>query len=69
MKPCTFAGGCPHQAVVTVRIAHVGDRAVCAAHRDWMTSQGMDYRVLETNAFVPAWRQRDLRRDLTRVLA
>jgi hypothetical protein len=65
MKPCTFAGGCPREAVVSIRIATIGDRHVCQQHHDWMQQQGMDFRVLEPNAFIPEWRTRSLVRDLT----
>lgn len=63
MKPCTMAGGqCPHEAVATVRLDHIGDRPLCAEHRDFVLRMGMG-RELPTNAFVPAWKQRGLARD------
>lgn len=66
MKPCASAGRqCPREATVTVRIARVGDRSLCRECHEWMVAQGMDVRELEPNAYVPMWRQRDLRRDLT----
>jgi len=66
MKPCGFAGGqCPREASVTARISGIGDRHLCAEHLAWMQSAGMDLRVLEPNAFVPEWRTRSIRRDLT----
>lgn len=71
MKPCQFAGGCGHEAVLTARIHRVGDRPLCQRHFDWLVSQmGEDCRALEPDAFVPAWRARSLKRDETaRVLA
>lgn len=63
---CQFAGGCSRLATVTVRIARIGDRPVCSQHRAWMERTGMDFRVLEPSA-APAWRQRDLAKDLTGV--
>jgi hypothetical protein len=63
--PCRFAGGCSRTGTILVRIAGVGDRRVCAEHRDWMTAHGMDFRELPVEAFVPVWRQRDLSRDET----
>jgi hypothetical protein len=72
MKPCGFAGGnCPHEAVVTVRIAGIGDRAVCQGHHDWMVAHAMDFRVLDPNAYKPEWlANKTFARDLTgRVLA
>lgn len=66
MKPCASAGKpCPREAVLTARIAKVGDRALCQSCHDEYVALGMDLRVLDPNAFVPQWRQRDLRRDLT----
>lgn len=66
MKPCLMAGGCPQPAVLTARIHRVGDRPLCQRHFDWLVSQmGEDCRALETNAYVPEWRRRSLRRDLT----
>jgi hypothetical protein len=65
MRPCRFPSGCPREAAVTVRIASVGDRDVCREHHEWMTAQGMAFRVLEPNSFVPEWRQRSLQRDTT----
>lgn len=70
MKPCQSAGAqCPHEAVLTARIAGIGDRALCRACFDSYVALGMDIRELDPNEFVPAWRQRDLSRDMTRVLA
>ena len=70
MKPCASAGqACPREAVLTARIYKVGDRPLCQKHFDWLVSQmGEDVRALETNAFVPAWKARSLRRDLTAAL-
>lgn len=70
-RPCQMAGGCPSEAVLTARIHRVGDRPLCQRHFDWLVSQmGEDCRALEPNAFLPAWRQRSLKRDETaRVLA
>lgn len=70
MRPCQMAGGCGHEAVVTARIFKVGDRPLCQKHFDWLVSQmGEDCRALETNAYIPAWRERSLSRDETRVPA
>lgn len=69
MKLCQFAGGCTAEATVVVRIADHGDRHVCEPHFAWMTESGMAVRRLEPDAFVPAWRQRDLARDETRLRA
>lgn len=60
-----MAGGCPREATVSVRMAGIGDRSLCAAHLDWCRSMGMDLRVLEPNAYIPEWRQRGLARDFT----
>lgn len=68
MKPCRFPG-CYHEAVVTVRIAQVGDRDICTEHREWMTAQAMDFRVLDGNEYVPEWRKRSLAKDFGRVAA
>lgn len=66
MKPCAMAGRqCPREATVTVRIAGVGDRSVCAEDLAVMQRLGMDVRVLEPNAFVPEWRTRLAAKDLT----
>lgn len=68
MKPCQMAGRqCPNDGTVLVRIADVGDRLVCEADFEWMVGAGMAVRRLEPDAFVPAWRQRDLARDETRL--
>lgn len=65
MKPCTMAGApCPHEAVATVRIDGVGDRAMCGPHRDWVVGHGMG-RELEANSFVPEWRKNLTSRDQT----
>lgn len=71
MKPCGMAGvQCPREATVTVRIAGIGDRHLCAECWAWMQNHGMDARVLPAEAFVPEWRKRSLLRDFTnRVLA
>lgn len=64
MKPCQMAGAqCPHEAVVTVRIDAVGDRALCRSHADFVIEQGFG-RELET-AFVPEWRRNLRAVDLT----
>lgn len=70
MRPCLMAGAqCPHEAVVTVRIDGIGDRPLCAEHRDFILSMGMG-RELTANAFVPTWRKNLRAVDLTgRVLA
>jgi hypothetical protein len=70
MKPCTMAGAqCPHEAVATVRIDGIGDRPLCAAHRDFVIAQGFG-RVLEVNAFQPQWlRDKTFARDLRGRLA
>jgi hypothetical protein len=65
MNPCRFAPTCPHEGTVLVRIHGVGDRRVCLEHVAWMTQTGMDFRRLDVEAFVPRWRQSDLRRDET----
>jgi hypothetical protein len=65
MKPCQFAGPqCPHEAVTTVRIDFVGDRPVCAAHRDFVLTMGMG-RELDPSAAVPEWRKNLRAVDLT----
>jgi hypothetical protein len=65
MKPCQMAGAqCPHEAVATVRIDVIGDRPLCAEHRDFVIAQGFG-RELEANAYVPEWRKADLARDMT----
>lgn len=70
MRPCQMAGTpCPREAVVTARIGGVGDRPVCQSCFETMTGLGMDVRALDPNAYVPEWRQRDLARDMTRVVA
>lgn len=68
MKPCQMAGAqCPREAVLTARIAGIGDRAVCRQDFETMVRLGMDVRELEANALVPRWRERDLARDMSRV--
>ena len=70
MKACAAAGRqCPREAVLTARLAGVGDRPLCRDHFDAYVALGMDIRVLDPNAYVPEWRQRDLRRDFTARLA
>ena len=71
MKPCASAGRqCPREAVLTARIAHIGDRPLCQPCHDEYVALGMEMRVLEPNAYVPEWRTRSLARDMTgRVLA
>lgn len=66
MKPCQMApnGSCPHEAAATVRIDTVGDRSLCAGHRDFVLSMGMG-RELDPNAFVPEWRKNLRAVDLT----
>lgn len=64
MKPCNMAGGCPHEATVSVRLAGIGDRSLCPAHYEWCVSVGMDLRVLDPNAFVPEWKRRGLAKIL-----
>lgn len=70
MVPCRMAGApCPHEAVCTVRIDGVGDRPLCAEHRDVVLGLGFG-RVLDPNAYVPEWRRHSLAKDLTgRVVA
>lgn len=70
MITCRMAGGqCPNESVATVRIDGVGDRPLCATHRDFVLAQGFG-RVLDPNVVVPEWRTRDLARDQTgRVVA
>lgn len=72
MKPCANAGRpCPREAVLTARIAQVGDRPLCQQCFVGLKGlMGEGIRALETNAFVPEWRTRGLSRDFTgRVLA
>lgn len=70
MKPCAMAGGqCPHEATTTVRIDRIGDRPLCPDHAQFVVGQGFG-RVLETNAFEPAWKKNLRAVDMTgRVLA
>lgn len=71
MRACqmTPGGHCPHEAVATVRIDHVGDRALCGPHRDFVVSQGFG-RELPANSFVPEWRKHLTGVDMTgRVIA
>lgn len=66
MKPCGSAGKpCPREATLTVRIAGVGDRHLCAECHAALVALGMDIRVLPANSFVPEWRTRSLARDLS----
>lgn len=71
MHPCGNAGRqCPREATLTVRIAKVGDRHLCQECYDGLVALGMDIRILDPNAPLPAWRTRGLSRDLTgRVMA
>ena len=64
MKPCGWANACPHEATVSVRLAGIGDRSLCQTHYDWAVANGMDLRVLDPNAFVPAWKKRSLAKVL-----
>jgi hypothetical protein len=67
MKPCASAGRpCPREAVLTARIARIGDRPLCQECHDTYVAMGLDITVLDPNAFVPEWRQRSLARDMTR---
>ena len=71
MKPCQMApaGSCPHEATVTVRIDLLGDRPLCSTHAQFVVEQGFG-RVLEPNAYEPAWRKNLRAVDMTgRVLA
>lgn len=66
MKPCRWAGApCPNEGATTIRLAGVGDRALCADHLATATRMGMAFRRLDEDAPAPAWRQRDLTRDMT----
>lgn len=66
MKHCAMAGApCPNEATITVRIAYVGDRALCQPDYETMVALGMPMRVLSPDEFVPAWRTRSLLRDDT----
>jgi hypothetical protein len=70
MNPCRFAGDCQQEGRVLVRIPGVGDRRVCLEHLSWMVAVGMDHRRLDTDDFVPQWRQRGaFAKDLTGRLA
>ena len=72
MKPCQMSpyGSCAHEATVSLRVYGVGDISVCQRHHEWMVEQGMDLRVLDSNAFKPEWTQRMTAKDMTgRVLA
>jgi hypothetical protein len=71
MKPCAMSpnGSCPREAVATIRLDGVGDRAMCREHVDWCVSQGMG-RELDPNAYQPQWlRDKAFRRDLASVLS
>jgi hypothetical protein len=62
-------GHCPHEAVATVRIDGIGDRALCGTHRDFALAQGMG-RELDPQAFKPQWlRDQTFARDLRGRLA
>lgn len=67
MKPCQSAGRpCPREAVLTARIAGIGDRPLCRECFATYVSMGMDLRELETNAYQPTWyAQRRFSRDLS----
>lgn len=70
MKPCRSAGSqCPHEAVLTARIAGIGDVPLCQRCHDAYVAFGMDMRVLDPNAFVPQWRKGLRAKDMTEVLA
>ena len=68
MKPCAMAGyPCLREAVLTARIAGIGDRAVCRECYETMDRLGMAVRELGADTFTPRWRERDLTRDMSRV--
>lgn len=71
MTACQMAGRppCPNPAVAVVRIADVGDRPLCQADIETLTRLGMSFRRLDDTAPLPAWRRRDLTKDMTRQLA
>jgi ornithine carbamoyltransferase len=65
MKPCASAGTpCPREAVLTARIAGVGDRALCQTCFDAYVAMGMDLRALDPNAYIPEWRKHNLAKVL-----
>jgi hypothetical protein len=56
---------CYRPATAVLRIASVGDRAICSEHIATLEALGMAFRRLDDTTPVPEWRQRSLRRDLT----
>ena len=72
MKPCSMSPGghCPHEAVATVRIDGIGDRALCAQHRDFVIAQGMGRELVVNALEQPTWlRDKTFARDLRGRLA
>ena len=65
MRPCRSAGvQCPREAMLTARIAGVGDVPLCSQCFDAYVAMGMDLRALDPNAFVPEWRKHNLAKVL-----
>lgn len=70
MTPCQMAGRpCHRQATTVVRIDGVGDRPLCDECLASLERMGMHFRRLDERAPLPAWRQRDLKRDQTGLVA
>lgn len=65
---CQSAGKpCERLATLVVRIAGVGDRSLCEPCYRSMSEMGMAVRRLDDVTYLPAWRQRNLARDETRL--
>lgn len=70
MTRCQSASvDCRRVGTIPVRIDRVGDRRVCPACAFYLVNVAGIARLLDPSAPVPAWRQRDLRRDMTRSVA
>ena len=63
---CAMAGAtCYRPAAVVLRIAGVGDRALCSEHVATLEALGMAFRRLDDSAPLPEWRQRSLARIMS----
>ncbi|HXJ66458.1 MAG TPA: hypothetical protein VNN79_22090 [Actinomycetota bacterium] len=68
-RPCAMAGRqCPNPAETLVRIAGVGDRALCPSCIATLDALGMHFRRLDETQPLPEWRTRSLARDFTGAL-
>lgn len=69
-RPCAMAGRqCPNGAECVVRVAGVGDRALCSACIGTLEALGMHFRRLEDAAPLPVWRRHGITaKDMTGAL-